>query len=229
MIPVLLGAGGLADGVLQVTVDGGGSGALRFFFLLTALTFLPAALLAMTSFTRIVIVLSLLRQALGTPQLPPNQVVVGLSLFLTLFTMSPTLSKVWDEGLSPYLDDQISLPEAMSRSAGPMRTFMLRYTREEDLLLFYDVSGRPRPQAADAIPLSVLVPAYMVSELTTAFRMALFLFVPLVVIDLVLAALLMSLGMMMVPPVLVSLPLKIGIFLLADGWHLVLASLAGSF
>ncbi len=229
MIPVLLGAGGLADGVLQVTVDGGGSGALRFFFLLTALTFLPAALLAMTSFTRIVIVLSLLRQALGTPQLPPNQVVVGLSLFLTLFTMSPTLSKVWDQGVSPYLDDRISLPEAMARSAGPMRTFMLRYTREEDLLLFYDVSGRARPRGADAIPLSVLVPAYMVSELTTAFRMALFLFVPLVVIDLVLAALLMSLGMMMVPPVLVSLPLKIGVFLLADGWHLVLASLAGSF
>lgn len=224
----LIAAGGL-DESLRLTLDGSSASTLRIFLMLTALTFIPAALLAMTSFTRVVIVLSLLRQALGTPQLPPNQIIVGLALFLTAFTMSPTLGRVWDGALSPYLDGEITHEQALRVGAGPMREFMLRHTREEDLLLFYDASDRARPQVVEHIPFSVLVPAFMISELTTAFRMALFLFVPLVMIDLLLAALLMSLGMMMVPPVLISLPLKIGVFLLANGWNLVIASLLGSF
>jgi len=218
-----------AGGNLSLVVDGGGNSAIRIFLLMTALTFVPGALLAMSSFTRIVIVLSLLRQALGTPQLPPNQVIVGLSLFLSFFAMSPTLTKVWEGSIDPYLEGKISSGEAMQQGAAPMQRFMLAHTRESDLLLFYEKTGRAHPKSVDEIPFSVLVPSFMISELTTAFRMALFLFIPLVVIDLLLAALLMSLGMMMVPPVLISLPLKIGIFLLADGWHQVVGALLTGF
>jgi flagellar biosynthetic protein FliP len=218
----------VTDGPLSVSV-GGGSSAVKLFLLMTALSFATGALISITSFTRIVIVLSFLRQALGTPQLPPNQVVVALSLALTAFVMAPTFTKVQKESLSPYLDDQISGQEALDRGTAPVLQFLLRQTRPDDLRLFYELSGRDRPVHAEEVPITIAVPAFMVSELTTAFRMGLFIFIPLLLIDLLVSAVLMALGMMMVPPTLVSLPLKIGVFLMADGWHLLVQSLVRSF
>lgn len=225
MIPTLLAA---ADAPMQISV-GGGSSAVKLFLLMTALSFAAGALVAITSFTRIVIVMSFLRQALGTPTLPPNQVVIALSLALTAFVMAPTFTKVNSEALSPYLDDRITGQEAMDRGSAPVLDFLLKQTRPEDLRLFYELSGAPRPTRADQVPLHIAVPAFMVSELTTAFRMGLFIFIPLLLIDLLVSAVLMALGLMMVPPTLVSLPLKVGIFLLADGWHLLVQSLVRSF
>lgn len=218
-----------AEPALQLSVDGGGSSAVKLFLLLTVLSFASAILVSITSFTRIVIVLSFLRQALGTPQLPPNQVVIGLALALSAFVMTPTATRVYDEGLGPYLADGIDARTAFDKSSVPVREFLLRQTRESDLRLFYEISGSERPERGDEVPLTVAVPAFMVSELTTAFRMGLFVYVPLLLVDLIVAAVLMSLGMMMVPPNLISLPVKLGIFLLADGWHLVVASLVRSF
>jgi len=214
---------------LQISVNGGGSAPVKLFLLLTALSFGTALLVSVTSFTRIVIVLSFLRQALGAPQLPPNQVLVGLALVLSAFVMSPTAGRVWGEALGPYLEDRMPQGEAIERASGPIREFMLRQTREKDLALFYEISGAPRPASGTAIPMAIVTPAFMVSELTTAFRMGLFLYLPLVLVDLLVAGLLMSMGMMMVPPTLVALPLKIGLFVMADGWRLVVASLARSF
>ena len=217
-----------AEGV-SVVVNGGGSSAVKLFLLLTALSFASAALLSVTSFARIIIVLSFLRQALGTPQLPPNQVLIGLALALSAFVMAPSAKQVYDDALTPYLDDKIGHAEALERGAAPLRSFMLRQTRERDLKLFFELSHAPAPASADQVPMAVAVPAFMVSELTTAFRMGLYVYIPLLLVDLLVSAILMSLGMMMVPPTLVSLPLKLGIFLLADGWHLVVLSLARSF
>lgn len=217
-----------AEAPMQISV-GGGSSAVKLFLLMTALSFAAGALISITSFTRIVIVMSFLRQALGTPSLPPNQVVIALSLALTAFVMAPTFSKVNQAALSPYLEDEISGQQALERGSGPVLEFLLKQTRPDDLRLFYELSGTPRPTRADEVPLTIAVPAFMVSELTTAFRMGLFLFIPLLIIDLLVSATLMALGMMMVPPTLVSLPLKVGIFLLADGWHLLVQSLVRSF
>jgi len=214
---------------LSLSVNGGGSAPVKLFLLLTALSFASALLLSATCFTRIVIVLSFLRQALGTPQLPPNQVMVGLALVLSAFIMAPTADRVWSEALGPYLDDRIQPAAAMERASEPVREFMLRQTREQDLQLFYELSRRERPARGEEIPLTVVMPAFMVSELTTAFRMGLFLYVPLLLVDVLVAAMLMSMGMMMVPPAMISLPLKIAVFLMADGWRLVIASLARSF
>lgn len=220
----------LAAGELNLQLDGaGGSAAVKLFLLVTALSFASAALVSVTSFARIVIVLSFLRQALGTPQLPPNQVVVGLALALTGFVMAPTAARVHEEALAPYLDDRLETGAAIERASAPLREFMLRQTRDEDLRLFYEAAGRVRPERGEEVPMSIAVPAFMVSELTTAFRMGLYLFIPLLVIDLLVGAILMSLGMMMVPPTMISLPLKIGVFLLADGWRLVVGSLLRSF
>lgn len=213
---------------MQITV-GGGSSAVKLFLLLTVLSFASAALVAVTSFTRIVIVFSFLRQAMGTPQLPPNQVVIALSLALTAFVMAPTFTRVNSEALSPYLDDQINGQVALDRGSAPVLQFLLKQTRPEDLRLFYEISNRDRPTRAEDVPLTIAVPAFMVSELTTAFRMGLFIFIPMLLVDLLVSAVLMALGMMMVPPTLVSLPLKIGVFLLADGWHLLVQSLVRSF
>ncbi len=213
---------------MQISV-GGGSSAVKLFLLMTALSFAAGGLVAITSFTRIVIVMAFLRQALGTPSLPPNQVVVALALALTGFVMAPTFTKVNSAALTPYLDDQITGQQAFDLGSAPVLEFLLRQTRPEDLRLFYELSGRNRPNRADEVPLHVAVPAFMVSELTTAFRMGLFLFIPMLLIDLLVSAVLMALGMMMVPPTLVSLPLKVGIFLLADGWHLLVQSLIRSF
>jgi flagellar biosynthesis protein FliP len=214
---------------LSLSMGGGGSAPVKLFLLFTVLSFASALLVSVTCFTRIVIVLSFLRQALGTPQLPPNQVVVGLALILSAFVMSPTADRVWGDALSPYLDDKLPPAVALERASGPMREFMLKQTREQDLQLFYEISHRPRPSRGDEIPMTVVMPAFMVSELTTSFRMGLFLYVPLLLIDVLVAAMLMSMGMMMVPPAMIALPLKIGIFLMADGWRLVVASLARSF
>ena len=216
------------EGPLSVSI-GGGSSALKLFLLITALSFAAAALISITSFTRIVIVLSFLRQALGTPQLPPNQVVIALSLALTAFVMAPTFGVVNEQAVSPYLEDRISGQEALDRGSAPVLQFLLKQTRPDDLRLFYELSHRARPTRAEEVPLTVAVPAFMVSELTTAFRMGLFIFIPLLLVDLLVSSVLMALGMMMVPPTLVSLPLKVGIFLLADGWHLLVQSLVRSF
>lgn len=218
-----------AEPGLSLSVNGGGSSAVKIFLLLTALSFASALFISITSFTRIVIVLSFLRQALGTPSLPPNQVLVGLSLALTCFVMAGPAQKVYQDALSPYLDDRMGYAEALSRGAAPIREFMLRQTREKDLKLFFEISRSPAPSRADEIPMTVAVPAFMISELTTAFRMGLLVYIPLLLVDLFVSAILMSLGMMMVPPSLVALPLKLGIFLMADGWHVVIASLARSF
>jgi flagellar biosynthesis protein FliP len=177
----------------------------------------------------VVVVLSFLRQALGTPQLPPNQVVIGLALVLSGFVMAPTADRVYGEALGPYLEDRLGPGEALARASTPLREFMLRQTREQDLALFLDLSHKPRPARGQELPMTVVVPAFMVSELTTAFRMGLFLYVPLLLIDLLVAAVMTSMGMMMVPPMMVSLPLKVGVFVMADGWRLVVAALARSF
>jgi flagellar biosynthetic protein FliP len=226
------GSGQLATAAqagLQLAVSGSGSSAVKIFLLLTALSFGSALLLSLTSFTRIIIVLSFLRQALGTPQLPPNQVLLGLSLFLTMFIMAPTATRVHQEALGPLLEDKITAAEALDRAQKPLGEWMLKQTREEDLQLFYEISGRAAPRRSEPIAFAALVPAFMVSELGTAFRMGLYVFIPMLLIDLLVAAILMSLGMMMVPPTLIALPLKLGVFLLAGGWHLVVASLVRSF
>lgn len=217
------------DQAIQLTVNGGGSAPVKLFLLFTALSFAGALLVSVTSFTRIVIVLGFLRQALGTPQAPPNQVIVGLALCLSFFVMAPTANRVYDQALRPYLEDKLGPEDALARASGPAREFMLRQTRDQDLAVFYEIAGRERPSQGETIPMSIVIPAFMISELTTAFRMGLFLYVPMLLVDLLVSSLLMSLGMMMVPPTLIALPVKLGIFLMADGWRLVVASLARSF
>ena len=227
------GAGGLM-GAAQAGADlalgaTSGSSAVKVFILVTALSFASALILSLTSFTRIIIVLSFLRQALGTPQLPPNPVLMGLALFLTMFIMAPTATRIHHDALGPYLDDKISATDALERGQGPLREWMLRQTHEEDIHLFFEISGQARPARGESLPMTVVIPAFMVSELGTSFRMGLFIFVPMLLIDILVASVLMSLGMMMVPPQLLSLPLKIGVFLLAGGWHLVVSSVVRSF
>ena len=229
------GNGGV-DALTQVARTGadmalasGGSGAVKIFLLVTALSFASALVLSLTSFTRIIIVLSFLRQALGTPSLPPNQILAGLSLFLTFFIMAPTATRIHNEALGPYLDDKITPAEALERGSKPLREWMLKQTKDDDLRLFFEVSNTPRPARGELLPMTVVIPAFMVSELSTAFRMGLYLFIPMLLIDVLIASVLMSLGMSMVPPQMISLPLKIGIFLLAGGWHLMISSLVRSF
>jgi flagellar biosynthetic protein FliP len=218
-----------AQSGVQMALGGSGSSAVKIFLILTALSFGSALILSLTSFTRIIIVMSFLRQAIGTPQLPPNQVLMGLSLFLTMFIMAPTATRVQKDALGPLLDDKISVTEALERAERPVGEWMIKQTHEEDLSLFYDIAGRARPARGEPIAFSALVPAFMVSELNTAFKMGLYVFIPMLLIDLLVGTVLMSLGMMMVPPQLIGLPLKVGIFLLAGGWHLVVSSLVKSF
>ena len=202
---------------------------LQTLLLLTSLSFLPAALLMMTSFTRIIIVLSLLRQALGTQSSPPNQVLIGLSLFLTLFVMGPTLDKIYVEAYQPLAENRIQMSEALDKGAAPLRAFMLKQTRETDLALFVKMSRSAPPKTAADVPMRVLIPAYITSELKTAFQIGFAVFIPFLVIDMVVASILMAMGMMMVSPAIVSLPFKIILFVLVDGWNLLLGSLAQSF
>lgn len=202
---------------------------LQTLILLTSLSFLPALLLMMSSFTRIIIVLSLLRSALGTPSSPPNQVLIGLSLFLTFFIMSPVLEKIYTEAYLPYSEKKITLDQAFNTGVAPLKTFMLRQTRETDLALFLKISNSEAVQTPEDVPLKVLVPSYVISELKTAFQIGFVVFIPFLIIDMVVASVLMSMGMMMVSPALISLPFKIMLFVLADGWNLLVGSLVQSF
>ena len=199
---------------------------LLFF---TALSFLPAVLLLMTGFTRIVIVLSLLRQAMGTQAAPPNQVVVGLSLFLTFFVMSPTIDKVYADAYQPYAENKIQFDEALKRGEVPMRAFMLKQTRQADVMLFAKLAKVDGAVKTADVPFKVLVPAFVTSELKSAFQIGFLIFIPFLIIDMIVASVLMSLGMMMLSPVLIALPFKLMLFVLADGWNLLLGSLAASF
>ncbi|MFT0531445.1 flagellar type III secretion system pore protein FliP [Castellaniella hirudinis] len=202
---------------------------IQTLVMLTMLSFLPAALLMMTSFTRIIIVLGLLRNALGTGVSPPNTILVGLSLFLTLFVMSPVFDQIYTQAYQPLAAEQITFEQALDRGAQPLKAFMLRQTREADLGLFAEMAGIGPLETPEAVPLRILVPAYVTSELKTAFQIGFTIFIPFLIIDLVVASLMMALGMMMVPPVSISLPFKLMLFVLADGWHLLLGALARSF
>jgi flagellar biosynthetic protein FliP len=202
---------------------------IQTLLLLTALTFIPAIVLMMTSFTRIIIVLSLLRHALGTQTSPPNQVLVGLALFLTFFIMSPTLDKVYIEAYVPLSENKINIMQAGERAAGPMRAFMLKQTREADIAMFAGVAKIDKIEKPEDTPLRILVPAFVISELKTAFQIGFILFIPFLIIDMVVASMLMSMGMMMMSPVMVALPFKLMLFVLVDGWHLVIGSLVQSF
>ncbi|HBU84995.1 flagellar type III secretion system pore protein FliP [Paenibacillus sp. UMB7766-LJ446] len=202
---------------------------LSIILLITVLSIAPALLVLMTSFTRIVIVLGFVRTSLGTQQMPPNQVLVGLALFLTLFIMSPTLSSINQVALQPYLKGDITQTEALEKAADPMKKFMFSHTREKDLLLFMKYNQTEKPSTYQDIPITVMVPAYAISELKTAFQMGFMIFIPFLVIDIVVASTLMAMGMMMLPPVMISLPFKILLFVLVDGWYLVVKSLLLSF
>jgi flagellar biosynthesis protein FliP len=202
---------------------------LQTLLLLTALSFLPAALMMMTSFTRIIIVLSLLRQALGTQSAPPNQVLIGLALFLTLFVMGPVFDKIYTDAYQPLSDNKITMMQALDKGAAPLKTFMMKQTRQADLALYVKLSNMPQLQGPDDVPLRVLVPAFITSELKTAFQISFAIFIPFLIIDMVVASVLMSMGMMMVSPAIVSLPFKLMLFVLVDGWQLLIGSLAQSF
>jgi flagellar biosynthetic protein FliP len=205
------------------------SSALRILLALTVLSLIPGVLVAMTAFTRIIIVLSMLRQALGMQETPPNMVLIGLALFLTLFTMLPVVTDVHEKAVAPYLAGKASIQEAASQALGPLRGFMVRYTREQDLGLMVELAKARPPNTVEDISLVHLVPAFMLSELRTAFQIGFVIFLPFLLIDLVVSSVLMSIGMLMVPPVVISLPIKILMFVLIDGWSLVVRSLVGSF
>ncbi len=202
---------------------------VQIVLLLTLLSLAPALLILLTSFTRIVIVLSLLRHALSTQQIPPNQVIIGLSLFLTFFIMTPVLNRVNQDAVKPYMAKQISQPEALNRAMVPIREFMFKQTREKDIALFIRAAKLPKPANEAAVPSRVLIPAFVISELRTAFEMGFMLFIPFLIIDMVVASVLMSMGMMMLPPIMISLPFKILLFVLVDGWNLLVQSLIMSF
>lgn len=202
---------------------------LQILFLLTILSLAPAILLLMTPFTRIVIVLSFLRQALGTQQIPPNQVLVGLALFMTFFLMRPIGTQVYTQAAKPYLDGRIGYEEALAKAAAPVRTFMFAQTGEKDLALFVYLSKSPRPRTREDVSTLVLVPAFVISELKTAFKMGFLLFIPFLVIDMVVASTLMAMGMLMLPPITISLPFKLLLFVLVDGWNLIATSIVQSF
>lgn len=202
---------------------------IQTLVMLTSLTVLPAVLLMMTGFTRIIIVLGLLRNALGTASSPPNQVLLGLALFLTFFVMSPVLSQVYDNAWLPLSQDKISMQEALDKGAVPVRNFMFEQTREADLALFTRIAKQPNYNSRDDVPLRILLPAFVTSELKSGFQIGFTIFVPFLIIDLVVASVLMALGMMMVPPATMSLPFKLMLFVLVDGWQLILGSLAQSF
>ena len=232
IIPTAFAANTNLLAVTSTSATGGSqtySLSLQTLILITSLNFLPAVMLLMTSFTRIIIVLSLLRTALATPTSPPNQVLIGLALFLTFFIMSPVLDKIYKDAYLPYSEDKITLEQAYDKGSIPLKAFMLRQTRETDLALFVKISNSEPLQSADQVPLKILVPAYVISELKTAFQIGFVVFIPFLIIDMVVASVLMSMGMMMVSPSVISLPFKIMLFVLADGWNLLIGSLVQSF
>ncbi|GAB4435788.1 MAG: flagellar type III secretion system pore protein FliP [Anaerolineae bacterium] len=205
------------------------SSGVQIILLVTLLSLAPAILVSITAFTRIVIVLSFVRTALAAQQVPPNQVIIGLALFLTFFVMAPTWNNIYTEALQPYMNQEISQEDAAAIGLGHIRTFLFRQTRERDIALFVNLADVPRPQAPDDVPTYVLVPAFVISELKTAFQMGLIIFIPFLIIDMVVASALMSMGMMMLPPSLISLPFKLLLFVMVDGWHLIVRSLVISF
>ena len=217
--------------VSQPLANGGQSWSLpvQTLVFITSLTFLPAVLLMITSFTRIIIVFGLLRNALGTPSAPPNQVLLGLALFLTFFIMSPVLDKIYTDAYQPFSENKITMEVALEKGAQPLREFMLRQTRQADLALFARLANIPSLEGPEAVPMRILLPAYVTSELKTAFQIGFTVFIPFLIIDLVIASVLMALGMMMVPPATIALPFKLMLFVLVDGWQLLVGSLAQSF
>lgn len=219
----------LQIGVGESKNPGEVSVALQILFLLTVLSLAPAILVMMTSFTRLIIVFSFLRNAMGIHQMPPNQVLVGLSLFLTFFIMGPVWQTVKENALTPYLEKKISQETAFEEAIKPVRQFMLRQTREKDIALFVNLSKIPKPNHTEELPTTVLLPAFVISELKTAFQMGFILFLPFLVIDIVISSILLSMGMMMLPPVMISLPFKVLLFVMVDGWHLIVGSLVKSF
>jgi flagellar biosynthesis protein FliP len=202
---------------------------LKMIAVLSALSLLPAVILTVTSFVRTIVVLSFIRQGIGSQETPPNQVLVGLAMFLTLFVMTPVMNEIKAQGIDPYLAGQIDEVKALEKALVPLRTFMLRHTRQADLALFYNATETALPETPDDVSMRMAIPAYIVSELTTAFQMGVIVLLPFLVVDLAVASLLMSMGMMMVPPVTISLPIKLLLFVLVDGWNLVAGSLLKSF
>jgi len=219
---------------INVDLGAGGGGSvtgqvLRLVLLVTVLSLAPSLVVMVTAFTRIVIVLSFLRTAIGLQQTPPNPVLIGLALFLTGFIMTPALETSWREGVGPMIEERIDPMEGVERAVAPFRTFMAAQVRDEDLALFHEIAGTPPPDEREAVPLRILLPAFMISELRRAFEIGFIVFVPFLIIDMVVASILMSMGMMMLPPVMVSLPFKVIFFVLVDGWSLVAGSLVRSF
>ena len=202
---------------------------LEIFLLLTVLSIAPAILIMVTSFTRVVIVLSVLRQAMGTQQMPPNQVMIGLAIFLTVFIMQPVVMEIDAQAFQPYLERRMPLSEALEKASQPLRKFMSKQTREKDIALFIEISKMERPKSIEEVSTFVLIPSFIISELKTAFQIAFLLYMPFLIIDMIVASVLLSMGMMMLPPVMISLPFKIILFVLADGWNLIVGSLVKSF
>ena len=224
----------LAESLPEISINIGegeenGTSSLTILLLITVLSIAPAILVLMTSFTRIVIVLGFLKTSLGTTNFPPSQVLVGLAMFLTFFIMAPTFNTMNETALQPYIKGELTQEQAFEEAAKPMKEFMASHTREKDLLLFLNYTGAEKPASVEDIPLTVLIPAFAISELKTAFQMGFMIFIPFLVIDMIVASVLMSMGMMMLPPIMISLPFKILLFILVDGWYLVVRSLLLSF
>ena len=212
-----------ANGQVQMTMP------VQIMILLTLLTFLPAIIISLSSFTRIIIVFHFLRQALGTQEAPSNQILIGLALFLSFFIMNPTLTAIYNDAYEPWSKGEIDQAQALERGSQPLKQFMLRSTREKDLQLFMEMSGGPRPKGPDDLPMRAVIPAFMISEIKTAFQIGFVLFLPFLVIDMVVSSVLLSMGMMQLPPVMVSLPFKVLLFIMVDGWGLVVSSLVKSY
>jgi len=230
LMPGIVDAKEKSKDLIAGFLDGGsGKSLLSIAIIFSIMSFIPAMLLLMTSFTRIVIVLSFLRQAIGIPQLPPNQIIIGLSLFLTFFIMAPTYERIHKTAYTPFVDNRIGFNEFMEMSRKEMSTFMLKFTKEKELALFMNIGGYKRPVSEKDVPFSALVPAFAISELKRAFQIGFLLYIPFLIIDMVIASLLLSAGMMMLPPIFISLPFKIMLFVLVDGWNLLIGSVVKGF
>ena len=204
------------------------AGIVKVLLVMTSFTFLPGLLMVMTSFTRIIIVLSFVRKAISSQQMPPNQILIGLAILITFFVMAPVFSQINKEAIQPFMQEEIESREAFERGIGPLKTFMAKQTREKDIALFYNISQMERPDSLDDVPAHILLPAFVVSELKTAFQMGFVVYLPFIVIDMVVASVLTSMGMFMLPPMMISVPFKIVLFVLVDGWHLIIQSLVSS-
>lgn len=229
LLPAIAAAAGTPQLSLEVGGEDNIATGIQLVILLTLLSFAPAIVIGLSAFVRIVIVLAFVRQAVGTQQMPPNQVIVALALFLTFFVMMPTLRQVNETAVEPYMEEEVSPIEAIERGFQPLRSFMMKQTREKDLALFLGIGGRDRPETAADVPADVVVPAFLISELKSAFQISFMIYIPFLVLDMVVAAILTSMGMITLPPVLISLPFKLMIFVLVDGWNLLIRALVQSF